>query len=131
MFISNITSNSPYLNVQTYQGNAPYISPGSQSAGMMRYNTSSQKPEVYDGNTWIQMGGGYSSIELSPVVQTAIQWVMDQMAKEQKIKELAAKHPSVKAALDNVEQARQELDLIYQLTKDHTNDAGYVAQSPV
>lgn len=131
MFINNITSSSPYLNVQTYQGNAPYISPGGQSAGMMRYNVSTQKTEVYDGNSWIQIGGGYSTIELSPIVQTAINWVMAQMEKEAEMKQLAQKHASVAHALDNVEQAKKELELIYQLAKDHTNDAGLVVQSPI
>jgi hypothetical protein len=120
MFINNITSNSPYLTVQTYQGNKPYISPGSQSAGMLRLNTNTQQVEVYDGMSWMTLGGGYSTIELSPVVQTAINWVMEQMAKESKMKEMAQKHASVQAALDNVEQAKRELDLIYELAKDHT-----------
>lgn len=66
------------------------------------------------------MGAGTVDIELSPIVQTAINWVMDQMAKESAMKEMAQKHASVQAALDNVEQAKRELDLIYELAKDHT-----------
>ena len=58
-------------------------------------------------------------------------FVMEQMAKESQMKELAKKHASVAHALDNVEQAKKELELIYQLAKDHTNDAGLVAQSPI
>lgn len=129
MFITNVTSNSPYLNVQTYQGNKPYISPGAQSAGMMRYNTSSQSVEVYDGVSWIHMGGGNATVELSPIIQTAVNWVMAQMEKEAEMKRLAEKHASVAHAIENVEQAKKELDLIYQLTKDHSNDSGKVGVS--
>jgi hypothetical protein len=111
-----------FVQVNCYQGNMPYISPGAQGAGIMRYNTNLQKIEVYDGVSWLELGGGYANIELSPVVTTAVNWVMDQMAKEAQMKELAKKHASVQHALDNVELAKQELELIYQLAKDHTND---------
>ena len=131
MFITNITSNSPYVHVRTYEGNKPYISPGSQSAGMMRYNTNSQNMEVYDGVSWQTLGMGNATIELSGMAQTAIHWVMAQMEKEAEMRELAKKHASLQHAVDNVDQAKKELELIYQLTKDHTNDAGLVAQSPI
>lgn len=120
MFITNVQSNSPYLIINSYSGTKPYISPGSQSAGMMRYNTNSQNMEVYDGVSWQTIGMGNASIELSPVVQTAISWVLEQMSKESKMREMAEKHASVQAALANVEQAKRELDLIYELAKDHT-----------
>lgn len=119
--IKNITSNSSLLTVSCFQGNMPYISPGAQSAGMIRYNTSMQRTEVYDGVSWLELGGGYASIDLAPHVQSAVNWVMVKMAEEAKIKELAKTHASVQHALDNVEQAKKELELIYLLTKDHTN----------
>ena len=131
MFITNISSSSPYLNVTSYQGSKPYISPGSQSAGMMRYNTNSQNMEVYDGISWQTLGMGNATIELSGMAQTAINWVIAQMEREAEIRRLAEKHASIAHALDNVEQAKKELELIYQLAKDHTNDAGHVAQSPI
>ena len=131
MFITNITSNSPYVHVRTYEGNKPHISQRSQSAGMMRYNTSSQNMEVYDGISWQTLGMGNATIELSGLVQNAIAWAVTQMEKEAEMKRLAEKNPSIAHAVENVEQAKKELELIYQLTKDHTNDAGLVAQSPI
>ena len=131
MFITNVSSSSPYLNVSSYQGSKPYISPGSQTAGMMRYNTNSQNMEVYDGISWQTLGMGNATIELSGMAQTAINWVIAQMEREAEIRRLAEKHASIAHALDNVEQAKKELELIYQLAKDHTNDAGLVAQSPI
>ena len=131
MFITNVSSSSPYLNVTSYQGSKPYISPGSQTAGMMRYNTNSQNMEVYDGVSWQILGMGNATIELSGMAQTAINWVMAQMEREAEMRELAKKHASLQHAVDNVDQAKKELELIYQLTKDHTNDAGIVVQSPI
>ena len=44
----------------------PYISPGAQSAGMTRYNTSTQNMEVYDGNAWLTMSSTPSiSLDIS------------------------------------------------------------------
>jgi hypothetical protein len=117
--IKNVTGGA-FLQVNCYQGNMPYISPGAQSSGNLRYNTSMNRVEVYDGVSWLELGGGYANIELSPVVQTAVNWVMIQMEKEAAMKEMAKKHASVQAALANVEQAKQELELIYELAKDHT-----------
>ena len=69
--------------------------------------------------------------ELSGLVQNAIAWAVTQMEKEAEMKRLAEKNPSIAHAIENVDQAKKELELIYQLTKDHTNDAGLVAQSPI
>lgn len=118
--IKNITSNSSLVSVSCYQGNTPYISPGAQSAGMIRYNTSMQRTEVYDGNNWQELGGGYASIDVAPHVQAVINWAQRKMAEESEMKAMAAKHASVQHALDNFEQAKKELELIYQLAKDHT-----------
>jgi len=118
--IKNITSNSSLLNVSCYQGNTPYISPGAQSAGMLRYNTNMNYLEVYDGVSWQQFGGGNATIDVAPHVQAAIAWVQCKMAEEAEMKAMAAKHASVAHALANVEQAKKELDLIFQLAKDHT-----------
>jgi len=119
--IKTVTSSSPYIDVQCFQGNSPYISPGAQSAGMVRYSLNSQQLEIYDGNTWLSFGGGYANVGLNPVAKSAIDWVIEQMAKESEMKELAKKHASIQHALDNVEQAKKELELIYQLAKDHSN----------
>jgi hypothetical protein len=93
----------------------PYISTNHQNPmhGMIRLN--GQDLQVYDGSNWLSLGGAYPTIDLAPDVQVAVNWAKDKMQKEQRIRELAAKHPTVKAALDAVEQAEQELVLIAEL----------------
>ena len=51
----HITSSSPLIHINTSSTHTPYISPGAQSAGMLRYNTGTHKTEVYDGNGWQQL----------------------------------------------------------------------------
>ena len=80
----------------------PYISPGAQSAGMTRYNTSTQNLEVYDGNAWLTMSST-PSISLDVGTLEVIGWARTKMAEEQKLKELMEKHPGLKDTYEKFE----------------------------
>lgn len=86
-----------YSNWPTFY-NTPQ-STGNTAIGQVRYNGSSQNLEVYDGNSWLIMTSAYPTIELSPDVQSVLNWARMKMAEEHRIKELAAKHPTVADAL--------------------------------
>lgn len=81
----------------TVSGNygRPYINPGAQSAGITRYNTSTQNLEVYDGNSWLTMS---STPDISLDVSTleVITWARKKMAEEATLKQLMDKHPGLK-----------------------------------
>ena len=117
----HITSSSPLIHINTSSTHTPYISPGAQSAGMLRYNTGTHKTEVYDGNGWQELITPMTTVNVDPTLEVAVRWVMDQMNKEAEIKALAKTHASIQHAVDNVDQAKKELELIYQLTKEHSN----------
>lgn len=80
----------------------PYISPGAQSAGMVRYNTNMQQMEVYDGMSW-HVISGTAEVSLTPAADSAIAWAMKKMAEEAKIDELCKKYPGLGKARDNFE----------------------------
>lgn len=88
--------------VSTYIGSAPYISPGSQSAGMVRYNTNSQAMEVYDGVAWRELS---TNIEmgLSAEAEATIDWARKKMLEEARIDELCKKYPGLDKARANYE----------------------------
>lgn len=117
----HITSSSPLIHINTSSTHTPYISPGAQSAGILRYNTATHKKEVYDGNSWQELSTPMTTVSVDPTVEIAIKWVMNQINKEAEIKALAKTHASIQHAVDNVDQAKKELELIYQLTKEHSN----------
>jgi hypothetical protein len=50
--IKNITSNGTYIQVHHGYHNIPPMSPGAQSAGLLRYNGNNQCVEVYNGMAW-------------------------------------------------------------------------------
>jgi hypothetical protein len=86
--------------------------------GQVRYNGSSQNMEVYDGTTWLQMASSYPTIELNGEVQSVLQWARTKMAEEARIRELAAKHPTVADALDAVARAEEQVKIVAALV-DH------------
>jgi hypothetical protein len=116
-----ITSSSPLIHINTSSTHTPYISPGAQSSGMLRYNTNTHHTEVYDGNSWQQLSKPMTTVSVDETLEIAVRWVMEQMHKEAEIKAMAKTHASIQYAVDNVDQAKKELELIYQLTKEHSN----------
>jgi hypothetical protein len=95
----------------------PYISPGSQSAGMLRYNSNSSNVEVYDGVNWLILSSGPTQISLDGPTQEAVQWVRRQMEEEKRLEELAKRHPAVADALAAVAHAQEQLDIVTTLVQ--------------
>lgn len=95
----------------------PYISPGSISAGMMRYNPNSNNIEVYDGVNWITLSSSYVQISLDAPTQEAVQWVRRRMEQEKRLEELARQHPAVADAAAAVAQAQEQLDIVTALVQ--------------
>ena len=91
---------------------APYISPGAQSAGMMRYNTSSSNIEVYDGIAWKQMDGSYTTVDLSPEAQDLLQWARTQRQLDLNRKTLIENNPALKKAYEAIKRAEDNFDLL-------------------
>jgi hypothetical protein len=100
-----------YITVSHFNG-SPYISPGSQSAGMVRYNPNMQNMEVYDGNSW-QTLSGYADIGLSGDAEMAIEWAQKKMLEEAKLEELCKQFPTL-------EKAKANFDMILAMVK-HEN----------
>jgi len=90
----------------------PYISPGSQSAGMLRYNSGSRNIEVYDGVAWLLLSSGHAHISLDGPTQEAVQWVRHKMEQEKRLAELAKKHPALADALAAHAQAEEQVRIV-------------------
>lgn len=101
--IKNITSNSPFITVTGGNSTAPYISPGAAAAGMLRWNPNMNRMEVNDGNSWIEMSGGYTSVDLTHEANDLLMWAREQKAKAEKLDELCKKYPGLQKARDNFE----------------------------
>ena len=118
--ISNVFPTGKYVQVSggtasTYINN--YSS--SQGVGNMRYNTSNQRMEVFDGNNWQQLNMGSASVGLSPEAESLLDWAQEKRNEEMAWHSLAKENQAVKIALDNLEQARRQLDITAKLAREH------------
>ena len=117
--LKGILQSSQYITVTNGTAMTPYIPSGGQGVGMLRYNTTSNIIEVYDGTTWREVANTSAMIDLSYEAQETIRWAKAKMTEEVNLKKLADDHPAVKIALDNLERAKQQLDATIILSKEH------------
>lgn len=111
--IKNVYSGGQYL---TAMNNRPtnYMNnySGAQGLGNMRFNTTTQSIEVYDGQLWQPLQMSESTLMLTPEAVAAIDWAHKKLKEEMKIKVLAEKHPAVADQLAAVQEAEEKLRMV-------------------
>jgi hypothetical protein len=119
--IKYITSTGRYIDVGGGSSATNYINSysGAQGVGNLRFNTSNQTMEVYDGMAWIMLNMGHSSIGLNREAEELLDWARKKRDEEIKLSALDETHPAVKIALDNLKKAKEQLDVTIILSKEH------------
>jgi hypothetical protein len=92
---------------------------GQHGVGNMRFNTSTQNMEVFDGNNWVMLGMGYASVGLTPDAESLLDWARNKRDEEMAWKSLAEKNQAVKIALEKVEEAKRQLDITAKLAREY------------
>jgi hypothetical protein len=116
--IKGLNHSGRYLQVTGGSPMNPYIPPGGQSAGMLRYNTNMNMVEVYDGQTWKEVTS-YAYVALTGEAEALLDWARTKRDEELQMQSLAKDHPAVKIALDNLKKAKIQLDATIILSKEH------------
>lgn len=116
--IKGISHSGRYLQVTGGSPMNPYIPPGGQSAGMLRYNTNMNIVEVYDGQGWKEVSS-YASVALTGEAEALLDWARKKRDEEVQLEVLAKEHPAINLALDNLKKAKTQLDATIILSKDH------------
>jgi hypothetical protein len=126
--IKDITASGRYVQV-TGGSSSTYVNnySGSQGVGNMRYNTSNQNMEVYDGSNWITLNMGYASVGLNSDAESLLDWARKKRDEELAWESLAKDNQAVKIALDNLEKAKQQLKITATLARD-TSDFGEMVE---
>ena len=88
---------------------------GAQGVGNLRFNTSNQTMEVYDGQMWQSLKMGDANVSLTPDAVEALDWVNQKREEERRLQALAKEYPAVADAVDAVEQAKTKLKIITEL----------------
>lgn len=119
--IKGLNSIGRYTQVTGGMPGSTYVNSysGAQGIGNMRYNTTNQCMEVYDGNNWTGIAMNYASVGLTPEAEALLDWARERRDKELEIKALADKHPAVANALEALKKAEEQLEIITILSKDY------------
>ena len=118
--IKGITQSGRYTTVSN--GNAStYVNSysGQQGVGNMRFNTSTQNMEVFDGNNWVMLNMSYASVGLTPDAESLLDWAKEKRSEELAWESLAKDNQAVKIALENLNKARQQLDVTAKLAREY------------
>jgi hypothetical protein len=118
--IKGIAQSGRYITVTN--GNAStYVNSysGQQGVGNMRFNTSTQNMEVFDGNSWLMLNMAHASVGLNNEAESLLDWARKKRDEELTWQNLAATSQAVKIALDNLEQARHQLDITAKLAREY------------
>ena len=118
--IKGITQTGRYITVTN--GNAStYVNSysGQQGVGNMRYNTSNQCMEVFDGTSWVVLNMAHTSVGLNGEAESLLDWARQKRDEELAWQSLANENQAVKIALENLEQAKQQLNITAKLARDY------------
>ena len=118
--IKNITPIGRYITVSG--GNSStYVNgySGAQGVGNMRFNTSTQNMEVFDGSSWITLNMDHASVGLNGDAESLLDWAREKRNEEMKWYSLASSNEAVRIALEQLEQAKTRLELTAILSRDY------------
>ena len=76
---------------------------GAQGVGNLRYNTSNQQMEVYDGNNWTMLNMPDATVGLNDEAESLLDWAKQKRDDEIVMQSLMAKHPGLKEAYERLE----------------------------
>jgi hypothetical protein len=119
--IKGISQGGRYITVTGGNPGSNYINnySGAQGIGNMRFNTSNQNMEVWDGNNWMTLQGSYATVQLDDEAIRILDWARDKRQKEIALETLAKENPVIKAALENFKRAEEQLEVTIHLAKDY------------
>jgi len=121
--IKSITPMGRYITVTNSTSNT-YVNgySGSQGVGNMRYNTSSQNMEVFDGNNWVMLNMAIPSIGLNVEAESLLDWARQKRIEELELQALAQEHPSIKDLVNDIENKKDQIKMIRTLIKSPGNE---------
>ena len=103
--IRGVTGGAHIIVANGYESK-PYISPGAQSAGMVRYNSNMDCLEVYDGMNWQTIGNAVPTVELSPLARQAVDWAVRKQREEDELEALMKQHPGLRELHNQLEMMK-------------------------
>jgi hypothetical protein len=91
---------------------------GAMCLGDMRFNTSTQNIEVYDGNSWIQLNMSHAQVNLTPDAETALDWAIKKATEDAELEKLAKTNPTIADLVNQKKEIDQKIKVVQTLIKD-------------
>jgi hypothetical protein len=109
-----------YLNVTSNKGAQPYINKtnGQPMTGAMSYDPGSQQMKVYDGNSWLSLGGGSATVNLDPDAIRILNWAKKRMQEEAERERLSETNPTIRDLMDQIRQKEEQIKIVQTLIKE-------------
>ena len=117
--IKSIMSMGKHVIVGGGNSASNYINNGSGMMGVgdLRFNTSTQQIEFYNGQTWQIFTMAQATVGLTSTAETAIDWAMKKMEEEREARAMAEQYPAVADALNAVWESEQQLKTVVALCR--------------
>jgi len=90
---------------------------GAQGVGNLRFNTSNQSMEVYDGMSWITLQMGHVNVGLNAEAESILDWAKKKRDEEIEIDLLAAANPAIKNLLEQIKEKEDQIQMVMTLIK--------------
>jgi len=95
---------------------------GLQGVGNMRYNTSNQNTEVFDGTNWIILNMAIPSIGLTTEAESLLDWARQKHLEELELENLAQTNPTIKDLVEQVKIKQDQIKMVQTLLKSPGNE---------
>lgn len=125
--IKGIAASGPFIDIIGGVPSVNYINNfnGAQGVGNMRFNTSTQNMEVWDGSNWITLQSSHASVQLNNEAVRILEWARKAMIKDMELEKLAKENNAVDAALKNLRRAEEQLTTTIILSKETSESVQY------
>ena len=79
---------------------------------MMRLNTSTSNIEVYDGVSWREYTGAYTTLGLTPEAESLLDWARDERYRQMKRDSMIRDNPALQKAYEAIKRAEDNFDIL-------------------
>jgi hypothetical protein len=108
-----------YMIVNSSKGATPYLNHNANPMqGAISYDSATQSLKVFDGNSWMKVGGGSAQVNLSPDAINILKWAEKKMQEEAELERLAETNPTIKDLMDQIKQKEEQLNIVLSLIKE-------------
>lgn len=97
-------------------------SAGYMSVGDVRYNSSMQRLEVYDGQMWIELNTSHASVGLTPDAERAIDWAIRKQREDADLESLAKSNKTLADLVNQKKEIEDKIKMVQTLVKNNASN---------